>query len=56
MKEAEKIGRECGASFVTLNTMDWEGLVFYQKLGYSIEFMREGYDKGSKMYMLRKAL
>ncbi len=56
MREAEKIGKERGASFVTLNTMDWEGLPFYQKLGYSIEFMREGYEKDSKMYMLRRAL
>lgn len=56
MREAEKIGKERGASFVTLNTMDWEGLPFYQKLGYSIEFVREGYDKESKMYMLKRAL
>jgi ribosomal protein S18 acetylase RimI-like enzyme len=56
MLEAEKIGRKRGASFVTLNTMDWEALPFYQKLGYSIEFTREGYEKSSKMFMLRKAL
>lgn len=56
MQEAEKIGRECSANFVTLNTMDWEALPFYQKLGYSIEFIREGYDKNSKMFMLRKSL
>lgn len=35
MHEAEKMGRERDANFVTLNTMDWEGLHFYQKLGYS---------------------
>lgn len=56
MYEAGKIGREHGALFVTLNTMDWEALPFYQKLGYSIEFTREGYEKGSKMFMLRKNL
>jgi len=56
MHEAEKIGREQGALFVTLNTMDWEALPFYQKLGYSIEFTREGYEKESKMFMLRKNL
>lgn len=54
--EAEKIGRERGATFVTLNTMDWEALPFYQKLGYAIEFTREGYDKNSKLFMLRKVL
>lgn len=56
MHEAEKIGRERGAIFVTLNTMDWEALPFYQKLGYSIEFTREGYQKDSKMFILRKNL
>lgn len=56
MHEAEAIGKERGAQFVTLNTMDWEALPFYQKLGYSIEFMREGYSKDSKMFMLRKNL
>ena len=56
MQEAEKIGKERGARFATVNTMDWEALPFYKKLGYSIEFTREGYDKNSKMYMLRKAL
>lgn len=56
MKESEKIGKERGAKFATVNTMDWEALPFYQKLGYSIEFIREGYDNNSKMFMLRKAL
>lgn len=56
MYEAEKIGRAQGALFVTLNTMDWEALPFYQKLGYSIEFTRKGYEKDSKMFMLRKDL
>jgi len=56
MHEAEKIGRARGAHFATLNTMDWEALPFYQKLGYTIEFTREGYLKNSKMFMLRKSL
>lgn len=56
MYEAERIGREHGALFITLNTMDWEALPFYQKLGYSIEFTRTGYEKDSKMFMLKKNL
>ncbi len=56
MCEAEKVGKEHGALFVTLNTMDWEALPFYQNLGYTIEFTREGYEKNSKMFMLRKKL
>lgn len=54
--ESEKIGRERSCSFVTVTTMDWEALPFYQKLGYQIEFVREGYQKASKMYLLRKEL
>jgi ribosomal protein S18 acetylase RimI-like enzyme len=56
MHEAEKVGKERGAFFSTVNTMDWEALPFYEKLGYSIEFIREGYEKDSKMIMLRKTL
>ena len=52
----EKLGQERGCTFVTLTTMDWEALHFYQKLGYEIEFIREGYEKNSKMYALRKNL
>ena len=56
MLEAEKIGKERKVSFATVNTMDWEALPFYQKLGYEIEFTREGYEKNSKMFFLRKKL
>lgn len=56
MKEAEKIGHQHGVRFATVNTMDWEALPFYEKLGYSVEFTREGYDKESKIFMLRKQL
>ena len=56
MKQAEIIGKDRGCSFATVNTMDWEALPFYQKLGYMVEFTREGFEKGSKMYFLRKRL
>jgi ribosomal protein S18 acetylase RimI-like enzyme len=54
MHEAEKVGREHGAVFATLNTMDWEALPFYEKLGYSVEFIREGYAKDSKNVYAKK--
>ena len=56
MEEAEKIAKERKCTFATVNTMDWEALTFYEKLGYRMEFLREGYEKASKMYMLRKEL
>lgn len=54
--QSEEIAREKKCTFATLTTMDWEALPFYQRLGYRIEFVREGYEKSSKMYMLRKEL
>ena len=56
MQEAEHIGKQYGATFATVNTMDFEALPFYQKLGYFIEFKREGYDKNSSLFLLRKPL
>ena len=56
MQEAETLGKKEGCNFATVNTMDWEALHFYEKLGYMIEFVREGYQKNSKMYFLRKEL
>lgn len=56
MSGAEKIGKEHRCTFATVNTMDWEALPFYQRLGYEVEFIREGYQLNSKMFMLRKQL
>jgi GNAT superfamily N-acetyltransferase len=56
MKEAEEKGKQSGCTFAAVNTMSWEALPFYQKLGYSIEFSREGYAKGVKDHFLRKKL
>lgn len=56
MQQAENIGRNRGCSFATVNTMDWEALPFYAKLGFVIEFTREGFDHGAKMFFLRKPL
>ncbi len=56
MQSAETHGRKQGCRFTTVTTMDWEALPFYQKLGYAIEFVREGYENNSTMYFLRKDL
>ena len=54
--ECEKLGRDRRCAFVSLPTIDWKALPFYQKLGYEIEFVREGYEKNSRMFLLRKGL
>lgn len=56
VEEAEKLAGQSNCTFATVNTMDWEALTFYQNLGYQIEFVREGYDRDSKMYFLKKML
>ncbi len=56
MEQAEEIAHERNCRFITLTTMDFEALPFYQKLGFHIEFERTGYDKDSTMYYLKKLL
>jgi GNAT superfamily N-acetyltransferase len=56
MAASEQLGKERNCTFATVNTMDWEGLEFYQKIGYHIEFERHGFTKGSTFYFLRKNL
>lgn len=53
---AEKFGKDCACTFAVVNTMDWEALGFYKKLGYFVEFERHGFVKNSIFYFLRKAL
>lgn len=56
MAAAENLARKRECRFATVNTMSWEALPFYQKLGYQIEFTREGYLNQAKKFMLRKTL
>lgn len=56
IQEAEKYGLEKDCTFITVNTMSWEALGFYQKLGFKIEFERHGFQHDSIFYFLRKEL
>lgn len=56
MQATEKHAIETGCTFLTVNTMDWEALDFYKKLGYYVEFERHGFEKNSIFYFLRKDL
>ena len=53
---AEKLGRDRKCSFATLTTMSFEARPFYEKLGYSVEFIRDGYENNTTMIFLRKSL
>ena len=54
MQAAEKLAQEKGCISAAVNTMDWEALDFYKKLGYRVEFERHGLAKDSICYFLRK--
>ncbi|KTC67663.1 GNAT family N-acetyltransferase [Legionella anisa] len=54
MQKALKYGNEKGCAFATVNTMDWEAIEFYKKLGFKLEFERHGFQKNSIFYFLRK--
>jgi len=56
IKAAEQFGHKHQCTFATVNTMDWEALGFYQKLGFEIEFVRHGFQHDSSFYFLRKQL
>lgn len=56
MQAAEELGKRRNCSFISVTTMDWEALPFYLKVGYEIEYTREGFENGSKMFLLRKNL
>lgn len=56
VKQVETIAKERNCRFMTVSTMDWEAMPFYQKLGFRIDFVREGFEKDSKLYMMRKEL
>jgi predicted acetyltransferase len=49
-------GKKCGCTFASVDTMDWEALNFYQKLGFKVELERTGFHKNSVSYSLRKEL
>jgi len=54
MQAAVQFGKEQGCLFAAVNTMDWEALEFYKKLGFHVEFERHGFEKNSIIYFLRK--
>ena len=56
IEEAEKLAKERKCKFVCLFTMCWQALPLYEKQGYYIEHVREGLDRNTKMYLLRKDL
>ena len=49
-------GKAQGCSFAFVETMSFQAPEFYQKLGFKVEFVRRGYDRGTSFYYLKKDL
>jgi ribosomal protein S18 acetylase RimI-like enzyme len=56
MDAAVQYGKDKECTFAAVNTMDWEALGFYHKLGFTVEFERHGLLNDSVFYFLRKEL
>ena len=57
MKAVHNYGRKSGCSMATVVTMSFQGaVVFYEKLGYIMDFERGGYTQNSSCHFMRKEL
>jgi len=57
MDAVHDYGRQSGCAMATVATMSFQNVeAFYEKLGYAMDFEREGYTKGARCLFLRKEL
>jgi GNAT superfamily N-acetyltransferase len=56
LREAEAMAREAGCVGVKLDTYEFQARPFYEKHGYQVFGVLEGYPAGTRTYYLQKAL
>lgn len=56
MAHALDFGKKRGCQFAFVETMNFQAPEFYQKMGFVIEFSREGYAKNTTFHYLKKSL
>ena len=56
MEHAFEFGKSSMCTFAFVETMHFQAPQFYQKLGFKIDFIRFGYEKGISFYYLSKDL
>ena len=56
MEYALTYGRDNKCSFAFVETMSFQAIGFYQKIGFELEFTRSGYKRDTSFYYLRKSL
>ncbi|MBA3602120.1 MAG: GNAT family N-acetyltransferase [Parachlamydiaceae bacterium] len=56
MHQALEFGKVRGCQFAFLETMSFQALELYQKLGFVVDFTRPGYAKNTSIHYLKKTL
>lgn len=56
MEAVHEYGKKHGCTISTVATMSFQVPDFYKKLGYKIDFSREGYSKGASCIFMSKKL
>jgi len=56
LRQAEAIARDTGCVAVKLDTYEFQARPFYEKLGYEVFGVLEGYPSNTRTYYLRKSL
>ena len=56
MQHAFNYGKSRNCTFAFVETMNFQAVGFYQKLGFNVELSRGGYDKNSSLNYLKKNL
>jgi GNAT superfamily N-acetyltransferase len=56
IEKALEYGKSHGCSTAFVDTLSFQALGFYQKLGFEIEFTRTGFAHGVAMHYLKKSL
>lgn len=57
VKAAENFAKQKKLSFLSVDTMGfWKAIPFYEKHGFKVDSVREGYQHGEKSFHLRKYL
>ena len=56
MEAVHEHGKKCGCLMATITTMSFQVPNFYKKLGYEVDFSREGYVNGASCIFMSKKL
>lgn len=54
MEKAFEYGKNTRCAFAFVETMSFQAMEFYQKLGFQLEFTRSGFTKGLQFHYLQK--